>query len=81
MNTKPKENLTFIQRLSKLIDLASEYFAHRKGFLPLAGILLIVINFLIVSFLPPDWYIVYTNLPLHLGLIIAILGLMLAWIL
>ena len=80
MNKKPeKEKLTFIESLSKLIDLSSNYFGHRKGLLPLLGILLVIINFLFASFLPADWYIVRTNLALHLGLIVAIFGIMLAW--
>ncbi|MEW6031170.1 MAG: hypothetical protein ACOYZ8_09190 [Chloroflexota bacterium] len=64
--------------LSKLIDRASEFFAHRKGLLPLIGLALIVLNFVLQIALYPNWVTV-TNLFLHLGLIIAILGLMLAW--
>lgn len=74
-----KEPLTSAQRLSKLVDQSSEYFAHRKGLLPLLGILLILINFLLVSLLPAEWYIVRTNLVLHLGLVTAIFGILLAW--
>lgn len=80
MNKKPeKEKLTTLQRLSKLIDLASNYFAHRKGLLPILGMLLIIINFLLASFLPGDSYLVRSNLALHLGLLVAIFGFMLAW--
>jgi hypothetical protein len=81
MDSKPekKEPLTFAQRLSKLVDQASEYFAHRKGLLPILGILLIFVNFLLVSLLPAEWYLVRTNLLLHLGLITAIFGILLAW--
>lgn len=78
MEFKEKEPQTPIGRLSKLVDRASEYFAHRKGLLPLLGILLIIVNFLLVSFLPPEWYIVRANLALHLGLVIAIFGFLLA---
>lgn len=72
-----KESLTFVERLSKLVDQSSEYFAHRKGLLPLLGILLIFINFLLVSLLPAEWYIVRSNLALHLGLVTAIFGILL----
>jgi len=65
--------------LSKLIDNLSEGLANRKGLLPLLGMLLIVINF-IVQFLPLGWF-AQSNLLLHLGLLVAIFGLMLAWIL
>ena len=64
--------------LSKLIDNASNYFARRKGLLPLLGILLVIINF----FLPFIFglnLITGSNLFLHLGVIVAIFGLMLAW--
>lgn len=64
--------------LSKLIDRASEFFAHRKGLLPLIGIGFIMLNFVLQIALYPNWVTV-TNLFLHLGLVIAILGLMLAW--
>lgn len=78
MEFKKKEPKTTMQRLSMMVDRASEYFAHRKGLLPLLGILLILINFLLVSILPAEWYIVRANLALHLGLVVAILGILLA---
>jgi hypothetical protein len=78
---KKKESWTLSQQLSKLVDQASEYFAHRKGLLPLLGILMIFINFLLVSLLPAEWYIVRTNLALHLGLVTALFGLLLAKVL
>ena len=63
--------------LSKLLDKASEFLAPRKGLLPILGMLLIVVNF-VVQFLTGGW-LARTNVFLHLGLILAILGLMLAW--
>jgi hypothetical protein len=68
-----------IEWLSKSIDWASNYFAHRKGLLPLIGISLIIVNLIVVSILPADWYLVYSNLFLHIGLIVALFGIMLAW--
>lgn len=67
-----------MNRLSRLIDRASEYFAHRKGLLPLIGIALVVINFFLPLLLGDNW-VTGSNLFLHLGVIIAIFGLMLAW--
>ncbi len=64
--------------MSAFIDRLSEFFAHRKGLLPLIGLGLIVLNLLFQFVLPPGW-LVSSNLFLHLGLIIAILGLMIAW--
>lgn len=64
--------------LSRLVDNASNYFAHRKGLLPMVGILLVVINF-ILPFMFGLNAITGSNLFLHLGVIVAIFGFMLAW--
>jgi hypothetical protein len=64
--------------MSKLLDFLSEFLAHRKGLLPLIGLLLVVVN-LILQFIAPQTWIADSNLCLHAGLIIAIFGLMLAW--
>ena len=64
--------------LSRLVDNASNYFARRKGLLPLLGILLVIINF-ILPFIFGLNVITGSNLFLHLGVIIAIFGMMLAW--
>ncbi len=63
--------------LSGLIDKLSESLAQRKGLLPLLGMLLIILNF-IIQFLPLGW-LSESNLLLHLGFLVAIFGLMLAW--
>jgi hypothetical protein len=64
--------------ISKLLDRASEYLAHRKGLLPIIGMILIIVN-LIVQFIFPQSPLAFSNIFLHVGLIIAILGLMLSW--
>jgi hypothetical protein len=69
--------MTPMEQISKILDQASNFFAHRKGLIPLIGILLVVINFLTQFFLP-GW-IAESNFFLHLGVIIAIIGMMLAW--
>lgn len=65
--------------LSKLVDNASNFFAHRKGLLPLIGIVLVVVNYVLPFFFGPYNIVTGTNLFLHLGVIIAIFGFMLAW--
>ena len=65
--------------LSKLVDNASNYFARRKGLLPLLGILLVIINYILPFIFGLDNIITGSNLFLHLGVIIAIFGMMLAW--
>jgi hypothetical protein len=64
--------------MSKLLDKLSEFLAHRKGLLPLLGILLILFNLILQLVLPAGW-LVSSNLFLHIGIIVAIFGLMLAW--
>ncbi len=64
--------------LSRLVDNASNYFARRKGLLPLLGILLVIINF-ILPFIFGLNIVTGSNLFLHLGVIVAIFGMMLAW--
>ena len=65
------------ERFSRILDRLSEYFAHRKGLLPMVGLLLVLANFF-VQFFPLGW-IASSDLLLHLGLIIAILGFLVAW--
>jgi len=67
-----------IDWFSSFLDHISNFLATRKGLLPLTGILLIVLNFVLVS-LFPDWFLARTNLLLHLGVIVALIGQMLAW--
>jgi len=65
--------------LSRLLDNASNYLAHRKGLLPLIGILLVVINYILPFIFGLDNLVTGSNLFLHLGIVIAIFGMMLAW--
>ena len=67
-----------IDWFSKFLDQVSNYLSSRKGLLPMLGIGLIFLNFILVSILP-DWFFSRTNLALHLGIIIALIGQMLAW--
>lgn len=65
--------------ISRLLDWFSEFLAHRKGLLPLIGIGLIILNFILQFFFPLDFWLTNTNLFLHIGIILAIFGMMLAW--
>lgn len=65
-------------KMNRLLDTLSDFFAHRKGLLPMLGIILVFTNFLI-QFLPWDGWISDSNLLLHLGIIIAIVGFLLSW--
>jgi hypothetical protein len=66
-----------LRNLNRFLDWFSNTFAHRKGLLPLVGIGLVLLN-LILSFFVSGW-LVDTNLFLHMGVVVAILGFMIAW--
>ncbi len=67
-----------LDAFNRFLDIVAEYLAHRKGLLPLLGLALIVINFFVVLIFPQGW-LARTNFFLHVGLISAILGILLAW--
>ncbi len=66
-----------MQKFNQLLDWMSEYLAARKGLLPIIGLILIAANFILQFF--SLGVIVESNLLLHLGIILAILGFLLAW--
>jgi hypothetical protein len=65
-----------LNRLSTFLDRASDFFAHRKGLLPLIGLMLVAINFALQLF--PGGWLAQTNCFLHLGIVLAIAGFLLA---
>jgi len=67
-----------LNRLNQLLDVISDYLAHRKGLIPLIAIGIIVVNG-ILQFIPGVGLLAESNLLLHIGIILAILGFMLAW--
>jgi hypothetical protein len=64
--------------LNKTLDQLSDFLAHRKGLLPMIGLVLIIAN-LILQFIPGTGLLVETNFLLHIGLILTIVGFLLAW--
>ncbi len=66
-----------IEQLSIFVDRISEFFAHRKGLLPIIGIALVLLNLLLQVIYPSSW-LSQINCFLHLGILLAIFGLMLA---
>ena len=66
------------QKLNAIVDYLSDFFAARKGLLILVGILFIICN-AILQFFPEIGWISTTNLFLHLGIVIALIGILLAW--
>lgn len=66
--------------MSQFIDSASNFLAHRKGLMPLLGCVLVLINLFLRLTLPGTWFAT-TDLFLHLGVLTAIFGLLLARVL
>jgi hypothetical protein len=67
-----------LQRINQSVDQLSEYLAQRKGLIPLMGVLLVLLNFVLGLIPGLDW-VASSDLFLHLGVITAIVGFMLAW--
>jgi hypothetical protein len=67
-----------MKKISQLLDIISEFLAYRKGLLPIIGLVLIIVN-LVFQFLPDSTFLSETNLLLHVGLIISIFGILIAW--
>jgi hypothetical protein len=66
-----------IEKISVFVDQASEFFAHRKGLLPIIGLALVLLNLLMQIVLPTAW-LTQINCFMHLGILLAIIGFMLA---
>ncbi len=67
-----------LQRINQSVDHLSEYLAQRKGLIPSLGVLLVVLNF-VLGLVPRLGWVASSDLLLHLGVITAIIGFMLAW--
>jgi hypothetical protein len=65
-------------RINRLLDKLSEYLSQRKGLLPILGMLLVALN-LVFKIYPGAGWLVETDLFLHLGVVVAILGFLIAW--
>ena len=62
--------------LNRLIDYVSEQIARRRGLPVLLGIGLVILNF-IFQFIPGLQVLTTSNLLLHLGLVVGLLGILL----
>ena len=58
-----------------LLDKSADFMAERPGFLPIVGVVFILINLLLQIF-PGSGWVVESNLFLHIGLVIGIIGLL-----
>lgn len=63
--------------MNELMDRLNEFMSERRGLLPLIGIGLIILNFVLHLLPIGDLWLVTSNLFLHVGLIIALIGILL----
>lgn len=64
--------------MNEFLDNLSDFLAERPGFLPLLGILMILLNLLLQLVPGPGGgWLVDSNFFLHVGLVVALLGLLL----
>lgn len=63
--------------ISRLLDRAGDFLAARPGLLPLIGLALVLLNLLLQIVPGGGYWLVDSNLFLHVGLIVAVLGLLL----
>ncbi len=70
-------------RLNRFIDRTGDYLAHRKGMLPLLGLAFIVLNGLLGLLAAAvgldDWFFIRQMCLLQIGVVLALLGILLAW--
>lgn len=61
-----------------MIDKISEYLAHNKAMPVYVGVLLIILNYVLQFFawVPVLGFIGQTNLLLHLGIVVGLLGIL-----
>ncbi|MBM3145954.1 MAG: hypothetical protein FJ010_13500 [Chloroflexi bacterium] len=67
-----------MQNFNHFLDRLSEFLSKRKGLIPLLGILLVALNF-VLRLVPGVGWLAESDLFLHLGVIVGILSFMIAW--
>ncbi|MFW6096535.1 MAG: hypothetical protein ACOC9Z_00575 [Chloroflexota bacterium] len=65
------------ERINDLVERINGFLVRKPGALPLAGVGLIVVNFVLQVFPGPEAWIARSNLFLHVGLIMSLVGLLL----
>ena len=63
--------------INEILESTNDFFAERPGILPMAGMALVLLNLLLHLILGSDIWLTSSNLFLHIGLIMSIMGLML----
>ena len=65
-----------MESFNQFLDRLSEFLAHRKGLLVMLGMALVMLNF-VFQFVP-GW-LGESDVFLHLGVLVALFGVLLAW--
>lgn len=65
------------ERINELVERINGFLMRKPGALPLVGVGLIVVNFVLQLFPGSEAWIARSNLFLHLGLILSLIGLLL----
>jgi low affinity Fe/Cu permease len=62
--------------MNNLLDKSSDFLARKPGFLPLLAVVLILLNLLLQIFPGSDYWLVSSNLFLHIGVITGLIGIL-----
>ena len=65
------------EQINDLIEGINDFMVERPGITPIVGVILIVLNFFLQIYPGPESWIAASNLFLHLGLILSVVGLLL----
>ncbi|MBK6328158.1 MAG: hypothetical protein KA362_08195 [Chloroflexi bacterium] len=64
--------------MNNLVEKLNDFFATRPGLLPMIGIVLVLLNLLLQIFPGPgSGWLVDSNLFLHLGVVVSVVGILL----
>ncbi len=59
-----------------MIDRVASYIAEHRGMPVLIGVLLVIVNFVVILISPGTW-LADTNLLLHVGVVVGLVGILL----
>lgn len=63
--------------LNQFLEATNEFMVKKPGILPMVGLLFIVLNLVLQIFPGPGRWLTDSNLFLHIGLLISLIGLLL----
>ena len=72
-----QESIVPVSRMNRLIERIADILAAKPGLLPIVGLGLVILNFLLQIYPGSSYWVVDSNLLLHLGLVIGFLGFLL----